>query len=148
MVTHTHTQSTIPSAHAGEGNNFVILYMGLESLESALKSASFDTKITSIAHVEPENNTLQWHSLIINTFIAQWRSLHSTQLTPFTFDEVRNEHEQTIVLYSCWHISTVEAVYYVCYCNGIWKSFSFNLFSIFGSRILCNFFTHCLGAQH
>ena len=42
-------------------NNFVILHdmhMGLESLESALKSASFKTKITSIAdweHVEPEN---------------------------------------------------------------------------------------------
>ena len=42
-------------------NNFVILndmHMGLESLESALKSTSFDTKITSIAnweHVEPEN---------------------------------------------------------------------------------------------
>ena len=42
-------------------NNFVILHdmhMGLESLESALKSTSFDTKTTSIAdweHVEPEN---------------------------------------------------------------------------------------------
>ena len=34
------------------------MHMGLVSLESALKSASFDTKITSIAdweHVEPEN---------------------------------------------------------------------------------------------
>ena len=51
-------------------NNFAILHdmhMGLESLESPLKSASFDI---SIAHVELENNTLQWHSLIINTFIG------------------------------------------------------------------------------
>ena len=42
-------------------NNFVILHdmhMGLESLESAVKSTSFDIKIISIAcweHVEPEN---------------------------------------------------------------------------------------------
>ena len=34
------------------------MHMGLESLESALKSASFDTKITSIAsweHIKPES---------------------------------------------------------------------------------------------
>ena len=34
------------------------MHIGLKSLESALKSASFDTKITSIAgweHAEPEN---------------------------------------------------------------------------------------------
>ena len=37
------------------------MHVGLESLESALKSASFDTKITSIAdweHVEPENTII------------------------------------------------------------------------------------------
>ena len=36
------------------------MHMGLKSLESSLKSDSFDTKITSIAdweHVEPEKNT-------------------------------------------------------------------------------------------
>ena len=47
------------------------MHMGPESLESTLKSASSDTKISLIAcweHAKPENNTLQWHILIINTF--------------------------------------------------------------------------------
>ena len=48
----------------GEGPSTLVhfilhdMHMGLESLESALKSASFDIKIISIAcweHVEPEN---------------------------------------------------------------------------------------------
>ena len=72
------------------------MHMGLESFESALKSASFDTKITSIAdweHVEPEN------TIHCNGIVSQWRSLHSTQLTPFTFDEIRSEHEQTMSSY-------------------------------------------------
>ena len=111
-------------------NNFVILHdmhVGLESLESALKSASFDTKITSIAcweHVEPKNNTLQWHILIINTLEAlhsQWRSLHSTQLTPFILDEVRSEHEQTINgletnVYSIWQLCCSCVILTLCVC--------------------------------
>ena len=47
------------------------MQMILESLESILNPASFDTKIIQIAsweHIKPENtNTLQWHTLIINT---------------------------------------------------------------------------------
>ena len=38
-------------------------------MESAIKSASFDTKISSFACWEHrKHNTLQWHTLIINTF--------------------------------------------------------------------------------
>ena len=46
------------------------MHMILESLESDFKCALIDTKISQIAcweHIEPQNNTLQWHSLIINT---------------------------------------------------------------------------------
>ena len=46
------------------------MHMILESLESDFKRALIDTKISQIAcweHIEPKNNTLQWHSLIINT---------------------------------------------------------------------------------
>ena len=63
--------------------------MILGSLESILNPASFDIKIIQIAcweHIKPENtNTLQWHTLIINTFrgpVFTMRSLHSTQLAP------------------------------------------------------------------
>ena len=76
--------------------------MILESLESDFKRALIDTKISQIAcweHIEPKNNTLQWHSLIINTSrgpVFTVGSLHSTQLTPFILDEVRSECEQTI----------------------------------------------------
>ena len=48
------------------------MHMGLESLESTLNRASFDTKIIPIACWEPikpeSTNTLQWHTLVINTF--------------------------------------------------------------------------------
>ena len=45
------------------------MHMILKSLESDFKRALIDTKISQIAcweHIEPKN-TLQWHSLIINT---------------------------------------------------------------------------------
>ena len=41
--------------------------MEIESLESAFKSTSFDTNISTIAFWEHKYNTLQWHTLIINT---------------------------------------------------------------------------------
>ena len=46
------------------------MHMILESLESDFKCTLIDTKISQIAcweHIEPKNNTLQWHSLIIKT---------------------------------------------------------------------------------
>ena len=45
--------------------------MGLESLESGFFGAFGDTKFISIAcwdYIKPENNALQWHTLIINAY--------------------------------------------------------------------------------
>ena len=44
-------------------------------------------------------NTLQWHSLTINTFIGPVFTMEELAfhiINTFTFDEVRSEHEQTI----------------------------------------------------
>ena len=70
------------------------MHVGLGSLESAFKSASFNIKISSTR----KHNTLQWHTLIVNTSrgpVFTKESLHSTQLTSCMLDEVSNQCEQT-----------------------------------------------------
>ena len=74
----------------------IIMHMILESLESDFKCALIPETVKLHVGNKPKNNTLQWHTLIINTFrgpvfTIKWRSLH------FILDEVRSECEQTIV---------------------------------------------------
>ena len=75
--------------------------MGLESLESGFFGAFCDTKCISIAcweHIKPEN-TLQWHTLIINTsrgLVFTMEEFTFTQLTPFMPDWYQTQLEQTI----------------------------------------------------
>ena len=75
------------------------MHMGLESLESALKSTSFDHKISSIEgweYTEPENTI---HYIAMAYFNNQYvvstmGSLHSTPLTycRFQFNTNRKYH--------------------------------------------------------